>query len=122
MKILKKFTTTTLLVLLIATAAKAQGADNIIAANENSFGLWIMALLVIVPLLLIIGKLYYDFKQQVNENQAWKKEAIPIKFTQYLKNFDRKQIHEFVRLKGKKKCCEYAVVWLRLFQPQDSLQ
>ncbi len=105
MNILKKFTTTTLILLLIAAAAKAQGADNIIAANENSFGLWIMALLIIIPLLLVIGKLYYDFKQQVSENKDWKNEATPIKFTQYLKNFDRMQVHQFVQLKTKKKCC-----------------
>ncbi|MFN0082162.1 MAG: hypothetical protein ACKVOM_06550 [Ferruginibacter sp.] len=104
MTTLKKFTTT-LLLLFTAVAANAQLADNIIAANENSFGLWIMALLIIIPLLLIIAKLYYDFKQQVFENKAWKKEAVPIKFTQYLKNFDRKQVHAFVQLKSKKKCC-----------------
>ncbi len=104
MTTLKKFTTT-LVLIITAAAANAQGADNIIAANANSFGLWIMALLIIIPLLLIIAKLYNDFKQQVAENKAWKKDEAPIKFTQYLKNLDRKQVRAFVKLKSKKKCC-----------------
>ncbi len=104
MTTLKKFTST-LLLLFAAAAAYAQGADNIITANENSFGLWVMSLLIIIPLLLIIAKLYYDFKHQVTENKAWKREDVPIKFNQYLKNFDRKQVHAFVELKNKKKCC-----------------
>ena len=102
MTILKKFTST-FLILLIAAAANAQGTDNIIAANENSFGLSIMAMLIIIPLLMIIGKLYYDFKKQVKENNAWKNEATNTKFSHYLKNFDRAQVHAFVSLK-KKKC------------------
>ena len=41
------------LMLLSILKANAQGADNIIAANENSFGLWIMALHIIIPLLMV---------------------------------------------------------------------
>ena len=50
--ILQKFTTT-FLILFIASS-NAQGTDNVIAANENSFGFWRMALLIIVPFLMVI--------------------------------------------------------------------
>ena len=82
----------------------AQAADNILGANSISLGLWIFAGLIIIPLLFIIGKLYVDFKLQLKENNKWKKEGTALKFSQYLKNFDRAQVHAFVKLK-KKKCC-----------------
>ena len=89
--------------MLSTSKVSAQAADNIIAADSNSFGLWIFAGLVIIPLLFIIGKLYFDFKLQLKENNEWKKEGTTLKFSQYIKNFDRAQIHAFVTLK-KKKC------------------
>ena len=92
------------LTLLSISKVSAQAADNIIKTNSNSFGLWIFAGLVIIPLLFIIGKLYLDFKLQLKKNNEWNKEGTTLKFSQYLKNFDRAQIHTFVALK-KKKCC-----------------
>ena len=92
------------LTLLSISKASAQAPDNIISTNSNSFGLWIFAGLVIIPLLFIIGKLYLDFKLQLKKNNEWNKEGTTLKFSQYLKNFDRAQIHTFVNLK-KKKCC-----------------
>ena len=92
------------LTLLSISKVSAQAADNIIKTNSNSFGLWIFAGLVIIPLLFIIGKLYLDFKLQLKKNNEWNKEGTTLKFSQYLKNFDRAQIHTFVTLK-KKKCC-----------------
>jgi len=90
--------------LLSISKASAQAADNIIKTNSNSFGLRIFAGLVIIPLIFIIGKLYLDFKLQSKKNNEWNKEGTTLKFSQYLKNFDRAQIHTFVSLK-KKKCC-----------------
>lgn len=93
---------TIVLVLILPGIIFAQTSDNIIKTNNSSFGLWVFAILFILPLLIIIGKLYYDFKQQINENNLSKKEGTAIKFSQYLKNFDRKQIRQFVKLKNKK--------------------
>ncbi|MCY7291813.1 MAG: cbb3-type cytochrome c oxidase subunit I, partial [Ferruginibacter sp.] len=101
----RKITITASLLLLTSIVALAQTADNIINADNNSFGLFIFALIIIVPLLFIIGKLYFDFKLQLKESNEWKKEGTALKFSQYIKNFDRAQIHAFVKLKKKKKCC-----------------
>ncbi len=51
----RKFITTAVLVLSAITFA--QGADNIISTNGTSFGLWVFAIIFIVPLMIIIGKL-----------------------------------------------------------------
>ncbi len=91
------------LLMLSILKVSAQAADNIIHTDSNSFFLWIFAALIIIPMLLIIGKLYVDFKQQLKVNNEWKKEGTNTKFSQYLKNFDRAQVHAFVSLK-KKKC------------------
>ena len=63
------------LTLLSISKASAQAPDNIISTNSNSFGLWIFAGLVIIPLLFIIGKLYLDFKLQLKKNNEWNKEG-----------------------------------------------
>ena len=102
----KKYLFVAALVLIFFSEATAQAADNIIDANSDYFGLWIFAGLVIIPLLFVIGKLYYDFKLQLKENKDWKQEGTTRKFSQYLKNFDKAQIHAFVKLKQKKKGCE----------------
>ena len=90
------------MLLILPASIIAQVADNIITTKGNSFGLWIFAIAIILPLLFIILKLYFDFKQQVKENDIAKKEGASIKFTQYLKNFDRKQISQFIKLNNKK--------------------
>lgn len=98
----KKFTITAALVLILSLITEAQGADNIISTYDYSFGLWIFVVVFIFPLLIIIGKLYFDFKQQLKENNKSKKEGTVLKFSQYLKNLDRKQIRQFIKLKNKK--------------------
>ena len=97
-----KFISTTALLLIVPVLLFAQAADNIINTNNTLFGLWIFAAIFILPLLIIIGKLYYDFKQQIQENNNLKKEETAFKFSQYLKNFDKKQIRQFINLKKKK--------------------
>lgn len=96
------FVSTASLVLVLPTIIFAQTADNIIKTNNTSVGLWIFAVIFIVPLLFIIGKLYYDFKQQVQENAISKKPGTAVKFSQYLTSFDKKQIRQFVNFKSKK--------------------
>ena len=64
--------TATAFLSFIFTSTFAQNVDNIISADNNSFGLFLFAMIVIVPLLFIIGKLYFDFKQQLKENNEWK--------------------------------------------------
>jgi len=98
----RKITITTGLLFFLFNTLYGQTPDNIINSDNNSFGLFIFALIIIVPLLFIIGKLYFDFKLQLKENNEWKKEGTAVKFSQYIKNFDRAQIHAFVKLKMKK--------------------
>ena len=98
----RKFSTIAALIFVFPAVTIAQEANNIISAKDNSFGLWVFALLFIVPFLIIILKLYFAFKQQLHENNVSKKEGAALKFSQYLKNFDRKQIGQFIKLKNKK--------------------
>ncbi len=100
----KKIISVVALFLFLNSVTTAQKADNIINANNNSFGLFLFAMILIVPLLIIIGKLYFNFKQQVKENNEWKKQDSSLKFYEYLKNFDRNQIQAFIKMKNKK-CC-----------------
>ena len=88
--------------LFLFISCVAQSADNMISSGNTSFGLWIFGILLIVPLLIIIGKLYFDFRLQVKANGSWKKEGTVLKFSQYLKNFDRKQMRAFLKMKNKK--------------------
>ena len=98
----RKFSTIAALIFVFPAVTIAQEANNIISAKDNSFGLWVFALLFIVPFLIIILKLYFAFKQQLHKNNVSKKEGAALKFSQYLKNFDRKQIGQFIKLKNKK--------------------
>ena len=98
----RKFSTIAALLLVLPAVTFAQGADNIISSKGDSFGLWVFTLLFIVPFLIIILKLYFDFKQQLRKNNSSEKEGSAFKFSQYLKNFDRKQIGQFIKLKDKK--------------------
>ena len=98
----KKIIPPVAMLLILPASIIAQGADNIISTKGNSFGLWVFAIAIILPLLFIILKLYFDFKQQVKENDIAKKEGAALKFSQYLKKFDRKQIRQFIKLKSKK--------------------
>ena len=98
----RKFSTIAALLLVLPAVTFAQGADNIISSKGDSFGLWVFTLLFIVPFLIIILKLYFDFKQQLRKNNSSEKEGSAFKFSQYLKSFDRKQIGQFIKLKDKK--------------------
>ena len=98
----RKFSTIAALLFVLPAVIFAQGADNIISSKGDSFGLWVFTLLFIVPFLIIILKLYFDFKQQLRKNNSSEKEGSAFKFSQYLKNFDRKQIGQFIKLKDKK--------------------
>ena len=98
----RKFSTIAALLFVLPAVTFAQGADNIISSKGDSFGLWVFTLLFIVPFLIIILKLYFDFKQQLRKNSSSEKEGSAFKFSQYLKNFDRKQIGQFIKLKTKK--------------------
>ncbi|MBC7535521.1 MAG: hypothetical protein H7258_07515, partial [Ferruginibacter sp.] len=97
----KKYITFLIAFLFLFISCFAQHADNMISSGDSSFGLWIFAILLILPLLIIIGKLYFDFKLQVRANGSWKREGTVLKFSQYLKNFDRKQIRAFLKMKNK---------------------
>ena len=81
----KKIIPPVAMLLILPASIIAQGADNIISTKGNSFGLWVFAIAIILPLLFIILKLYFDFKQQVKENDIAKKEGAALKLSQYLK-------------------------------------
>ena len=81
----------------------AQQATNLISDNNNSLGLWLLLLIIFIPALIFIGVLYLKFKDQVTENEEWKKVNNDIHFADHLKNLSKNQIQKFITLKKSKK-------------------
>ncbi len=90
--------------ILFTESIFAQNANNIITDNNNSLGLWLLLAVVIIPLLIFIGSLYFKFKTQVNQNEEWNNQDTESHFTDYLKNLDTKQINQLMKQKNKE-CC-----------------
>ncbi|WP_300567153.1 cbb3-type cytochrome c oxidase subunit I [Flavobacterium sp.] len=90
--------------LMATTFMYSQSANNIISDDSNSLGVWLLFTVIIFPFLLVIGGLYFKFKEQVEENKQWDKLGNENHFSDYLKNLDKNQIQQFMKLKSKK-CC-----------------
>jgi cytochrome c oxidase cbb3-type subunit 1 len=102
MKVDKKLILTFLLAFTVSKSLFAQSADNIISNNNNSLGLWLLLIIIVVPTVVFIGVLYLKFKDQVTENEEWKKLNNETHFSDYLKNLSKNQIHKFINLKKSK--------------------
>ena len=81
----------------------AQQATNLISDDNNSLGLWLLLLIIFIPALIFIGVLYLKFKDQVTENEEWKKVNNDIHFADHLKNLSKNQIQKFINLKKSNK-------------------
>ena len=81
----------------------AQQATNLISDDNNSLGLWLLLLIIFIPALIFIGVLYLKFKDQVTENEEWKKVNNEIHFADHLKNLSKYQIQKFINLKKSNK-------------------
>jgi cytochrome c oxidase cbb3-type subunit I len=90
--------------LFISAMAVAQTPPNMLGTNQDSTGLWFLLILVILPLLVLIGKLYFDFKKELDETRAIKKQATEEKFSGYVNTLNKSELQQLVGLK-KKSCC-----------------
>lgn len=95
----KKVIIATLLSLCLSEYVFAQEATNLITDNNNSLGLWLLLLVIIVPALVFIAVLYLKFKDQVTENEEWKNLTTETHFSDYLKNLSKHQIRKFINQK-----------------------
>ncbi|WP_395077889.1 cbb3-type cytochrome c oxidase subunit I [Flavobacterium sp.] len=89
--------------LLFSEPIFAQQATNLISDNNNSLGLWLLLFIILIPALVFIGVLYLKFKDQVKENEEWKKLTTETHFADYLKNLSSIQIRKFTNLKKSNK-------------------
>ncbi|WP_395047379.1 cbb3-type cytochrome c oxidase subunit I [Flavobacterium sp.] len=100
MKLDKKTQIVLLGLLLFSKMATAKNANNMISDDDGKLGAWILFGVLIIPILVFIGSLYYKFRKQVSEN----KQSSDNHFQDYLKNLNAKQINQYMKLKSKK-CC-----------------
>ncbi|WP_394991037.1 cbb3-type cytochrome c oxidase subunit I [Emticicia sp.] len=103
MKTTLKFLFLFLLIISLSNSSYAQNATNIITDNSHSLALWLVFFVFFIPLLAFIGIQYFKFKNEVAENEAWKKLGTDIHFSEYLKNLSKNQIRKFKTLKAQNK-------------------
>ncbi len=101
---LKNKIKTALITMLITKFANAQAANNIIGNSEIHLGYWLIMLVCILPLVVFVINLYLKFNAQVNVNNQSGKQNLQQLFSGYIKDFDNKQITQFVKIKNAK-CC-----------------
>ena len=85
--------------ILASVTVSAQNADNIIADNNNTLGLWLLFIVVIVPLLILTGILFFKFKNREETESGLKGIDNKIHFEVWLKNLSRDQIQKYFTLK-----------------------
>ena len=99
MKLNLKIIFTSIFFFLSSKSVFAQEATNFISDNNNSLGLWLLLLVVLIPAIVFIGVLYLKFKDKVAENEEWKKLNTDTHFADYVKNLSKTQIQKFINLK-----------------------
>ncbi|WP_310556930.1 cbb3-type cytochrome c oxidase subunit I [Flavobacterium sp.] len=104
MKLNKKNQIAFLVFIVVSKSAFSQNANNIITDDTNSLGMWILFSVIIIPILFFIGSLYIKFRSQVVENQDWLNQSKEKHFSDHLKNLDKNQINQFMKLKSEN-CC-----------------
>ena len=98
-----KMSLTFVITIVFSESIFAQQATNLISDDNNSLGLWLLLLIIFIPALIFIGVLYLKFKDQVTENEEWKKVDNDIHFADHLKNLSKNQIQKFINLKKSNK-------------------
>ena len=101
MKLNKKLTITFVMTLLISKSGNAQDASNIINDDSNTLGLWLVFLVLVIPMLVFIGSLYFKFKNKVTENEEWNQLGTKTHFSEYIKSLSKSQIQKLMNLKNK---------------------
>ncbi len=104
MKLKNKTKIALLLAIVLSKITSAQTANNILGNSENNFGLGLILLVCIVPLLILIVSLYIKFKRQADANKHIQNTYSENSFHEYLENLDNNQINQFMKLKNEK-CC-----------------
>ena len=91
-----------LICLFFASPLYAQEAKNIIKISNNTIGLWLIIIMIVMIGGLIIGSLYMKFQKQISENKRWKKEGEKQHFPEYLKNLNKQELNQLFDLKKDK--------------------
>ncbi len=84
--------------------AFAQNNENIIRDDSNTLAIWFLLGVLIIPLVIFIVSLYFDFRNQIVDNKELENKIPDDIFKDYLKNLDKNQINKFIKLK-QKGCC-----------------
>ena len=103
MKINQKLFLFSLLTTSLSNRSIAQDVTNIISDNGHALALWIVLFVFFTPLLIFISIQYFKFRNEVTENEAWKKVEKNVHFSEYLKNLNNSQIAKFKVLKAQNK-------------------
>lgn len=103
MKLNRKLIITLVMTILTSKIGYAQDASNIINDNSNTLGLWLVFLVLVIPMLLFIGSLYFKFKNKVIENEEWNQLGTKTHFSEYIKSLSKSQIQKLMNLKNRDK-------------------
>ena len=103
MKLYKKTFLSFVILFMVSMSSFAQNPKNIIKDDNNTIGLWLLFLVLIIPAIIFIGILYNKFKDEVSENEKFKMLSDEIHFSDFLKNLSTSQIHKFLNLKKNNK-------------------
>jgi cytochrome c oxidase cbb3-type subunit I len=103
MKTILKLTQSLLLTICLTNYCFSQKAKNIITDSSQTLGLWLVFMVFFIPILVFIGIQYFTFKNEVDQNEQWKKLGKEVHFAEYLKNLTKSQIGKFKTLKAQNK-------------------
>ena len=93
----------TVLLLLTSRSIWAQSADNIISDNSNTLGVWLLLVVLIVPLLLLVGILFFKIKDQEKDQYELTDGDNSSHYHNLLKNLNKSQIKKYFAIKNKGK-------------------
>ncbi len=100
MKFSLRFILSVIALLLASMCCTAQNATNILGNTNNTFGLWLLLFLCLLPLIIWIVSLIFKLQRQAFENIQWRKKTVENHFPEHLKNLDHNQILQFLKLKS----------------------
>jgi cytochrome c oxidase cbb3-type subunit I len=104
MKFFKKLAATLLMTIFVIATSFAQTDKNFIENKDGMQGLWIIAFVCIIPLLVIIAVLYIKFKGRFDERNELNKRNSDSIYEEELKTLDATQIKKLITIKNKD-CC-----------------
>ncbi|MEO5775658.1 MAG: cbb3-type cytochrome c oxidase subunit I [Flavobacterium sp.] len=89
------------LLLLTSMSIRSQTADNIISNDSNSLGVWLLLMVIIVPLLLLAGILFFKIKDQDKDQNELTDGDNSSHYQDLLKNLNKSQIKKYFAIKNK---------------------